>query len=82
MPRGSAVIRYDGARGPVFHVDAYRLRASDDARDLGFADMLGEAGVVVIVEWPERLGTSAPAFTHRIGLQHTGDPLTRLVEQG
>lgn len=69
-PTFALVHRYAGAGVTLYHVDAYRLRAGDDTRDLGFDDMLAEAAAVVMVEWPERLGTRAPAFTHRIALAH------------
>jgi tRNA threonylcarbamoyladenosine biosynthesis protein TsaE len=69
-PTFALVHRYAGDRVTVYHVDAYRLRAGDDTRDLGFDDMLADPAAVVMVEWPERLGTRAPAFTHRIALAH------------
>lgn len=69
-PTFALVHRYAGVGVTLYHVDAYRLRAGDDTRDLGLDDMLADPAAVVMVEWPERLGTRAPAFTHRIALAH------------
>jgi len=78
-PTFALVHRHRGARATVYHVDAYRLRPSDDVRDLGFAEMLDDPAAVVVVEWPERLGGSAPPFTHHIRLAYAEDPGARLV---
>ena len=72
-PTFALVHHYHAAGGRVYHVDAYRLKAGDQARDLGFDDMLADPQAVVLVEWPERLGHHAPAFTHRVRLAYAGD---------
>jgi tRNA threonylcarbamoyladenosine biosynthesis protein TsaE len=41
---------------PVLHVDLYRIEHPDEAEELGLGDARGEA--LLIVEWPERLGTA------------------------
>jgi tRNA threonylcarbamoyladenosine biosynthesis protein TsaE len=70
-PTFALVHRYAGDDGlTLYHVDAYRLRPEDDTRDLGFEDMLADPEAIIVVEWPERLGARAPAFTHRIALAH------------
>ncbi|HWO89751.1 MAG TPA: tRNA (adenosine(37)-N6)-threonylcarbamoyltransferase complex ATPase subunit type 1 TsaE [Gemmatimonadales bacterium] len=78
-PTFALVQRYDSPGGPMYHVDAYRLKPGDDVRDLGFDEMLSEPGAVVCVEWPERLGDAAPPFTHRLRLEHNGDEARRLT---
>lgn len=70
-PTFALVHRYDG-RIPVWHVDAYRLKAQDDVRDLGLEDA-GDA--VVLIEWPERL--SDARLTHRIELVPVDDGRAR-----
>jgi len=78
-PTFALVHRYRGSRATVYHVDAYRLRPGDDVRDLGFAEMLDDPAAVVLVEWPERLGASAPRFTHHVRLAYAEDSGARLV---
>lgn len=64
-PTFALVHRYAGAAGPVFHVDAYRLKPRD-VPDLALDDMLAEPEAVVLIEWPERLGAAAPAFSRSL----------------
>lgn len=57
-PTYTLVQTYDGPRGPVWHMDLYRLKAPEDADELGLEDAIGEA--VCLVEWAERLGARLP----------------------
>ena len=50
---------YEG-RLPLFHIDLYRLGSATEALDGGLLDDRQAAGVVLI-EWPDRLGTALPA---------------------
>ena len=79
-PTYALVHRYRAAR-PVYHVDCYRLRIPDEARDLGFDDMLRE-GAVVLIEWPERAGSWAPPLDRHYRLAHDPDPDLRVLEGG
>jgi tRNA threonylcarbamoyladenosine biosynthesis protein TsaE len=78
-PTFALVHRYAGRAGPVYHVDAYRLRSTDEARDLGFEEMLRDDGAVVLIEWPERLGGHAPALDRHVRLAYTDDADRREV---
>ncbi|HEX4600946.1 MAG TPA: tRNA (adenosine(37)-N6)-threonylcarbamoyltransferase complex ATPase subunit type 1 TsaE [Gemmatimonadales bacterium] len=64
---------------PVYHADCYRLRSPDDARDLGFDDMLRD-GAIVLIEWPERAGAWAPPLDRHLRLAHDPDPEVRVLE--
>ena len=57
-PTYALVHRYRGRRGPVFHLDCYRLRSPDEAADLDWEGLLAE-GDAILVEWPERAGRLA-----------------------
>ncbi len=76
-PTFALVHRYDGPGVTVYHVDAYRLRQDDEARDLGFEDMLADPGAVVLIEWPERLAAAAPRLDHHLHLAYGPDAATR-----
>ena len=54
-PTYALVHRYQGARGPVFHLDCFRLRSPDEAADLDWEGLLSE-GDAILIEWPERAG--------------------------
>jgi tRNA threonylcarbamoyladenosine biosynthesis protein TsaE len=77
-PTYDLVHAYPGSRGPVYHVDCYRLRHPEEAHDLDWAGMAG--GVALLIEWPERAGAWAPPPTCTVRLAHGADPLLRDVE--
>jgi len=79
-PTYALVHHYAAADGrPVYHVDCYRLRSPDEARDLGFDDMTREQAIVLI-EWPERAGAWVPPLDRHLRLAHDPDPAYRVVE--
>jgi tRNA threonylcarbamoyladenosine biosynthesis protein TsaE len=78
-PTFALVHRYDGREVSVFHVDAYRLKHDDEARDLGFEDMLADPRAIVLVEWPERLGAAVPRLDHHLRLAYGPDDRTREI---
>lgn len=78
-PTYALVHRYHGARGPVFHLDCYRLKAPDEAADLDWESLLDE-GDAVLVEWPEKAGPWMPEPTLRFRLSHLDDPGRRALE--
>lgn len=80
-PTFALVHRYQGRDVTIYHADAYRLKPGDDARDLGFDEMLADPRAIVLVEWPERLGDNAPPFTHRLNLAHTASVCVRSVSR-
>jgi tRNA threonylcarbamoyladenosine biosynthesis protein TsaE len=78
-PTYALVHRYAGPRGPVFHLDCYRLRSPDEAADLDWERLLAE-GDAVLIEWPERAGPWMPEPTMRFRLSHLDDPGRRALE--
>ena len=79
-PTYALVHHYEAGATPVYHVDCYRLKHPDEARDLGFDDMIRESAVVLI-EWPERAGAWAPPLDRHFQLAHDPDPTIRVVEE-
>ncbi len=78
-PTYALVHRYQGARGPVFHLDCFRLRSPDEAADLDWEGLMAE-GDAILVEWPERAGAWIPAPNRRYRLHHVPDPDRRGLE--
>lgn len=78
-PTFALVHRYAGRRGPVFHLDCYRLRRPEEAMDLDWEALLAE-GDALIVEWPERSGPWLPEATHRFRLHHLPEESRRGLE--
>jgi tRNA threonylcarbamoyladenosine biosynthesis protein TsaE len=78
-PTYALVHRYHARRGPVFHLDCYRLRSPDEAADLDWEGLLAE-GDALLVEWPDRAGPWVPPATLRFRLHHLDDPDRRGLE--
>jgi tRNA threonylcarbamoyladenosine biosynthesis protein TsaE len=78
-PTYALVHRYQGRRGPVFHVDCYRLRSPEEAADLDWEGLLRE-GDAVLIEWPERAGSWLPTPARRFRLHHLADAERRGFE--
>lgn len=80
-PSFAIVQPYDAIDPPVWHVDLYRLNSPDELQELGLE--AAEDGVL-LVEWPERAGTSAWPDALRLGLEVRPDgarSLTAMVPQ-
>ena len=78
-PTYALVHRYHGARGPVFHLDCFRLGSPDEAADLDWEGLLSE-GDAILVEWPEQAGAWLPPPARRFRLHHLSDPARRGLE--
>ena len=71
-PTFTLVEPYETSRGPVHHLDLYRLDAGLPALDgIGFRDIRGQPGLV-IVEWPERAGRAFGKPDLLVNLEHEG----------
>jgi tRNA threonylcarbamoyladenosine biosynthesis protein TsaE len=79
-PTYALVHHYDAGATAVYHVDCYRLRAPDEARALGFDDMVRERAIILI-EWPERAGPWAPPLDRHLHLSYDDDPERRVIEE-
>jgi tRNA threonylcarbamoyladenosine biosynthesis protein TsaE len=62
---------YDTGRLPLYHLDAYRIGGSDDFESIGFSELLGEGGVVV-VEWASRVAHLLPSGAIQVHLKALG----------
>jgi tRNA threonylcarbamoyladenosine biosynthesis protein TsaE len=78
-PTYALVHRYAGPRGPVFHLDCYRLRTPSEAADLDWEGLLRD-GDVLLIEWPERAGPWLPVPTLRYRMHYLDQPERRGLE--
>lgn len=79
-PTFALVHEYSSPRGPVFHLDLYRLRGPADLTNLAWDDIVN-AHALVLIEWPERAGPRLPAEALRIVLSELpADDTRRLLE--
>ncbi len=71
-PTFTIVNRHDG-RMRMYHLDLYRIAGgADEVYDLGLEEMIEEPVAVVVIEWPERLGTFVVANAYRVVITDLG----------
>jgi len=70
-PTYTLVEPYEFDQHTVYHVDLYRLADPSEVDDLGLADLDG-AGVVMLIEWPERAAGRLPQADFEVTLQLEG----------
>ena len=80
-PTYALVHRYAGRRGPVFHLDCFRLQRPDESADLDWEGLAAD-GDALLIEWPEHAAGWAPPPTLRFRLSHLADPAVRGLEVG
>jgi tRNA threonylcarbamoyladenosine biosynthesis protein TsaE len=74
-PTFTLVQTYELPDGAVWHFDLYRLRAPEEAWELGIEEAF-HAGIALI-EWPERLGALLPARHLLVALDFASAPDAR-----
>ena len=70
-PTFTLVQSYDGHAFPIAHFDLYRLKAAEEAFELGIDEALDEG--VALIEWPERLSGRLPQNRLDIEIEMDGD---------
>lgn len=79
-PTFSLVQEYDAPRGPVVHVDLYRLRNPAELEALGWEEIV-DRSPVLLVEWPDRAFGTLPSDTITVSLAHDAEnPARRLLK--
>ena len=78
-PTFALVHEYASPEGVIAHVDCYRLRDPEEARDLDLAELAARSRLTLI-EWPERAGRHAPAPLMHLRLSHGPAPARRHLE--
>ena len=78
-PTFTLVQSYDTPRGPVHHLDLWRLSGPDALDELGWDELLRD---IVLVEWPDRLGPYRPRDAFSIQLSIVGADARQAVLTG
>jgi tRNA threonylcarbamoyladenosine biosynthesis protein TsaE len=76
-PTFTLVQVYDAGRTVIWHFDLYRIRAPEEAWELGIEDAF-IAGISLI-EWPERLGPLLPERRLELGFAFGDRPGARRI---
>lgn len=79
-PTYTLVQDYAYPGGVVRHFDLYRLGSAEEVYETGWEEAM-EGGGIVLVEWPERLGSLLPARRIDVTLSPVpGQPDSRTIE--
>jgi tRNA threonylcarbamoyladenosine biosynthesis protein TsaE len=77
-PTFTMVNRHEG-RMRLYHLDLYRIAGgANEVYDLGLEEILAEPNAVVVIEWPERLGTFAIPNAYQVVISDLGGDDRRL----
>lgn len=68
-PTYSLVHEYSSPRGPVLHLDLYRLKSAEELHQLGWDEIVRSRGLL-LVEWPERAAGLLPEGHVELRLEH------------
>jgi tRNA threonylcarbamoyladenosine biosynthesis protein TsaE len=74
-PTFTLVQTYDLPSGRILHFDLYRLRAAEEAWELGIEEAFQEG--ISLIEWPERLGILLPRRRLLVALDFAAAPGAR-----
>jgi tRNA threonylcarbamoyladenosine biosynthesis protein TsaE len=79
-PTFTLVEPYETSRGPVHHLDLYRLgEGARELEALGYRDIRALPGLV-IVEWPERAGDGLGTADLGVALEHQAEGRRMCIE--
>ena len=72
-PTFKLVSEYDGQKGKLIHVDAYRLEGIDDFLNIGGEDILATPRAIILIEWGDKLESILPPDAIRISFKRVLD---------
>ena len=76
-PTFAIVNEYRGAAGPIYHLDCYRLRDTEEALAAGLEEIFSDDTATVFIEWPAVIQPLLPGGVVHLRLEHTDDPAKR-----
>lgn len=60
-------------KGNFYHVDLYRLQSEKEIEAIGLIDLMGKNENIVVIEWPEKLGSLLPQNAWRLHFESQGE---------
>lgn len=71
--------KYQLGQRNFFHIDAYRLKSSEELLKLGWLEIMNNPNNIIFIEWPEQVRDLIPNDTLWVNLEHL-DEETRNIE--
>ncbi len=62
-----------------YHIDAYRLKNSQELKDLGWEEMINDENSVIAIEWAEKIKDILPPNTIQIKLKHVNEQTRQII---
>lgn len=75
-PTYAIIQEYSSPQGPVYHIDAYRVKDQEEALEIGMDEVL-ECGAYCFVEWAEKITPLLPE--HYFSLHISGNDKERTL---
>jgi tRNA threonylcarbamoyladenosine biosynthesis protein TsaE len=63
----------------LYHVDLYRLEQEQEMIDIGLVDLMHNPDAIVVIEWPEKLGTLLPKKRIDIQFGYLGENVREIT---
>lgn len=57
----------------LIHIDAYRLKSSEEIAKLGFEEIKKDKSNLIIIEWPSQIDGAIPKNTIKINIDHKSE---------
>jgi tRNA threonylcarbamoyladenosine biosynthesis protein TsaE len=70
-PTFTLVNAHEG-RMKLYHLDLYRIESAAEVYGLGLEELLSEPDAIVLIEWPERLGSFAVSAGYHVRIDDGG----------
>ncbi len=69
----------DNSFKKFIHVDAYRLKKAEEIKKLGWKTLLRDPGNLILIEWPENVGSALPKNIIKISFFRIGENTREIV---
>lgn len=70
---------HDSRYTNLIHVDAYRLKNSDELRKLHFAELLADSSNLILVEWADKVADILPKDHHKLNFKFVDETTRRII---
>ena len=63
----------------LYHIDAYRLKNSEELLELGFKDLVGNPENLIVIEWADKVKKILPREILKIEFENLGENKRKIV---
>jgi len=63
----------------LFHIDAYRLKKSEELLELGFSDLIKNPENIIVIEWADKVKELLPKDIIKINFKNLGENKRKII---